>query len=138
MEIEILSKEKNILLNREELDILVRHYNEPTPKRTQILSLLSKQLKKEKNLIILDYLNNNFGRAESTGYVKIYLDLDSLSSIESKAIISRHSSSPKKEAPAKDAPAKDAPAKDAPAKDAPAKDAPAKDAPAKDALVKKE
>ena len=115
MEIEILSNERNTLLNREELDILVRHYNEPTPKRTQILSLLSKQLKKEKDLIILDHLNNNFGRAESTGYVKIYSDLDSLSSIESKAIISRHSSSPKKEAPAEKAPAENAPAEKAPA-----------------------
>ena len=107
MEIEVLSTEKNTLLNRDELNILVRHYNESTPTRAQILSLLSKQLKKDSKLIILDHLNNNFGRAESTGYVKIYSDSDSLSSIESKAIIARHSSSDNK-APAektKEAPA---------------------------------
>ena len=105
MEIEVLSTEKNSLLNRDELNILVRHHNEPTPKRSQILSLLSKQLKKEAQLIILDHLNNNFGRAESTGYVKVYSDSDSLLSIESKAIIARHVSSPAEEAPAEEAPA---------------------------------
>ena len=105
MEIEILSTEKNALLNRDELNILVRHHNEATPQRSQIVSLLSKQLKKDSQLIILDHLNNNFGRAESTGYVKVYSDSDSLSSIESNAIISRHTSPPAEEAPAEEAPA---------------------------------
>ena len=113
MEIEVLSTEKNTFFNRDELNILVRHYNESTPTRAQILSLLSKQLKKDSKLIILDHLNNNFGRAESTGYVKIYSDSDSLSSIESKAIIARHSSSSDNKAPAEKA--KEAPAEEAPA-----------------------
>ena len=123
MEIEVLSTEKNTLLNRDELNILVRHYNESTPTRAQILSSLSKQLKKDSKLIILDHLNNNFGRAESTGYVKIYSDSDSLSSIESKAIIARHNSSSDNKAPAektKEAPAEEAPAEEAPAEEAPA------------------
>jgi ribosomal protein S24E len=131
MDIEIVSKKENPLLDRTELEVVARHEGAPTPKRDELRELVAAALKVKKDTVVVDHINTRFGLGESKGYVKVY------SSKQIAMAVERDEEPPAtepEEAPAKEpeeAPAKEpkeAPAKEA--KEAPAKEA--KKAPAKE------
>ena len=72
MELEIAEKNDNPLLHRQELQIVIRHENSSTPKRSEVIKNLSETLKEKKDLIVIDYLKNKYGKMETQGYAKIY------------------------------------------------------------------
>ena len=71
MELEIAEKNDNPLLHRQEVQIVIRHENESTPKRSEVIQNLSEKMKAKKDLIIIDHLKNKYGKMESQGYAKI-------------------------------------------------------------------
>ena len=100
MELEITENNDNPLLNRQEVQIVIKHESDATPKRNQVIKSLSEKLKAKKDLIIIDHLKNKYGKTETQGYAKIYTNKDSLNLIETKPSIARHtniSDEPKKE-----------------------------------------
>tara|TARA_B100000809_G_scaffold192282_1_gene191087 strand:- start:125 stop:547 length:423 start_codon:yes stop_codon:yes gene_type:complete len=100
MELEITENNDNPLLNRQEVQIVIKHESDATPKRNQVIKSLSEKLKAKKELIIIDHLKNKYGKTETQGYAKIYTNKDSLNLIETKPSIARHtntSDEPKKE-----------------------------------------
>tara|TARA_B100000686_G_scaffold156162_1_gene163937 strand:- start:284 stop:700 length:417 start_codon:yes stop_codon:yes gene_type:complete len=95
MELEIAEKNDNPLLHRQEVQIVIRHENESTPKRSEVIQNLSEKMKAKKDLIIIDHLKNKYGKMESQGYAKIYKDIEALNRIETKPSIDRQKTSEK-------------------------------------------
>ena len=107
MELEITENNDNPLLNRQEVQIVIKHESDATPKRNQVIKNLSEQLKAKKELIIIDHLKNKYGKAETQGYAKVYANKESMTLIETKPSLDRHKnidSKPKKEKKAEAAP----------------------------------
>ena len=95
MELEIAEKNDNPLLHRQEVQIVIRHENDSTPKRSEVIQNLSEKMKAKKDLIIIDHLKNKYGKMESQGYAKIYKDIEALNRIETKPSIDRQKTSEK-------------------------------------------
>ena len=57
MELEIAEKNDNPLLHRQEVQIVIRHENESTPRRSEVIQNLSDKMNAKKDLIIIDHLN---------------------------------------------------------------------------------
>ena len=107
MELEITENNDNPLLNRQEVQIVIKHESDATPKRNQVIKNLSEQLKAKKELIIIDHLKNKYGKAETKGYAKVYANKESMTLIETKPSLDRHKnidSKPKKEKKSETAP----------------------------------
>ena len=90
MELEIIERNSNPLLSRQEVHVVIKHDSDSTPKRNQVISSLSKELKAKKDLIIIDYLKNQYGKSETKGYAKIYDTKDSMKLIETEPSLARH------------------------------------------------
>ncbi|KYK27986.1 MAG: hypothetical protein AYK23_05695 [Candidatus Proteinoplasmatales archaeon SG8-5] len=84
MELEIQDKKENPLLERTEVEFVIKHPNQPTPKRENVREQLSKELKVPKDRIVVDHMNSRFGLATSTGYAKIYDKKETALEIERK------------------------------------------------------
>ncbi|HHF59363.1 MAG TPA: 30S ribosomal protein S24e, partial [Thermoplasmatales archaeon] len=56
MELEILEKRENPLLNRTEVKFRIKHEGEKTPERELVKNDLAEELKVSKDLIIIDYI----------------------------------------------------------------------------------
>jgi len=111
MELEITENNDNPLLNRQEVQIVIKHESDATPKRNQVIKSLSEKLKAKKELIIIDHLKNQYGKTETQGYAKIYTNKDSLNLIETKPSIARHTDTgdkPKKEKKIEETPKEEA------------------------------
>ena len=101
MELEIAERNDNPLLQRQEVQIVIRHENKGTPQRKEVIQNLSDKLKAKKDLIIIDHLKNKYGKMETQGYVKIYANIEALNQIETKPSIARQKPSEKKPPKAK-------------------------------------
>ena len=60
MELEITENNDNPRLNRQEVQIVIKHESDATPKRNQVIKSLSEKLKAKKELIIIDHLKNQY------------------------------------------------------------------------------
>ena len=90
MELEITEQNDNPLLNRQEVKVVIKHSEDSTPRRNQVIKNLSEQLKAKRELVIIDHLKNAYGKTETHGYAKIYSDKESLTRIETKPSMDRH------------------------------------------------
>ena len=120
MELEITEQNDNPLLNRQEIKVVIKHDESSTPRRNQVIKNISEQLKSKKELVIIDYLKNAYGKTETHGYAKIYSDRESLTKIETKPSIDRHkdidshsSEKETKEVPVEQVAEEEAPSEDA-------------------------
>ncbi|MCJ2564257.1 MAG: 30S ribosomal protein S24e [Candidatus Thermoplasmatota archaeon] len=135
METELLSRRENPLFERIEVEFRTRHASEPTPTRDALREEIAKIAKAKKDLVIIDSMNSDFGRPETTGYAKIYKSKDKILSVERKHILIRNGLLKPEKEPAKKKPEpRKAPAepKKRPKQEAPAepKKRPKKEAPA--------
>ncbi len=123
METELLSRRENPLFERIEVEFRTRHASEPTPTRDALREEIAKIAKAKKDLVIIDSMNSDFGRPETTGYAKIYKSKDKILSVERKHILIRNGLLKPEKEPAKKKPEpRKAPAepKKRPKKEAPA------------------
>ncbi len=72
MDIEIIKTKENPLLERQEVEVLIKHDTKATPKRADLLVELASKLKTEQELLILETIKTEKGRAYSKGRVLIY------------------------------------------------------------------
>lgn len=112
METEVLSRKENPLLDRVEIEFRTRHPSEPTPTRDALREEIAKIAKAKKDLVIIDRMDSDFGRPETTGYAKIYKNKDKILSVERKHILIRNGLLKPEKEPAKKKPE---PKKEAPA-----------------------
>jgi len=123
MEIEILDKKENELLDRTEVRFKASHSKEGTPQREAIREKLAGMLKATKERVIVDAMDSEFGKMETIGYAKVYKTKEAAMKFEREHVLVRNKLKEKvkveKKAAAAPPPKKQAEAK--PAAAAPAK-----------------
>ena len=119
MEIEIVSKEENQLLDRTEVTFKAVHAKEGTPQREAVREKLSALLKATKERVIVDSMGSEFGRTETIGYAKVYKTKEAAMKYEREHVLVRNKLKEKVKVEKKAAPA--APAAPAKAAKAPEK-----------------
>ncbi len=95
MDIKVLEEKKNPLLQRREIQFSVTQ-NLGTPSRQEIKSKLAAYLNSKPELVIIERMNQEFGKRETRGYAKIYESVDRLKSVETEHIIQRNEKKPEK------------------------------------------
>jgi small subunit ribosomal protein S24e len=98
MEIEIIKKHDNALLERTEVDFRVRHPGETTPTRDSIREALKEALKVSKETLVIDRMKGEFGKGETTGYAKVYRTLERAKYIEDEHVMVKNKLAEKKAA----------------------------------------
>ncbi|HIQ31922.1 MAG TPA: 30S ribosomal protein S24e [Methanothermococcus okinawensis] len=96
MEIEVLSERENPLLNRKEIRFLIRHEG-PTPTVKDVKLKIAAMYNVDKNLVIVDKIDQEFGKMESRCYVKIYNDENTMKIIEKKSTLEKNKIEEEKE-----------------------------------------
>ena len=90
MEIEIVSKEENELLDRTEVTFKAVHTKEGTPQREAVREKLSSLLKAPKERVIVDKMNSEFGKMETMGYAKVYKTKEAAMKYEREYVLVRN------------------------------------------------
>jgi small subunit ribosomal protein S24e len=116
MEIEIVDKKENELLERLEVTFKASHAEEGTPQRDAVREKLSALLKAPKERIVVDGMTSVFGKTETKGYAKVYKSKDAALKYEREHILIRNKLKEKKVEKKAGAPAAGAPAAPAPEK----------------------
>ncbi len=90
MEIEIVSKKENILLDRTEVKFKAVHPKEGTPQREAVRDKLVGLLKASKERVIVDAMDSEFGKTETVGYAKVYKTKEAAMKYEREEILVRN------------------------------------------------
>jgi small subunit ribosomal protein S24e len=90
MEIDILNKKENKVLDRTEVKFDCIYSDEATPKILDVKSKLVALLNTQKDLIVVDSIQPHYGQAKASGYAKIYGSKDSLEDIETEHVITKN------------------------------------------------
>ncbi len=105
MKLEIISKKKNPIFNREEIEFKVLD-SDATPSRADVRKLLLSSTKtKKENLLVLKKINSAFGERESKGYAYIYENEKSLEKLEPLFIRKRNQEKEEKRSKSEEKPA---------------------------------
>ena len=99
MDIKILEKKENKLLNRLEVRFAVDHSGKPTPKREEIRKKLCALLNCKENTMIIKKLITPFGKNITIGKANVYKSHDDLKKVEPKYLIKRDFPEKEKEKP---------------------------------------
>ena len=90
MEIDIVEKHDNILLERTEVKVKVKHPKEATPSRKVISEALKEALGLKKEVLVVDSMESHFGRDETELFAKVYKTLEKARYIEEDHILKRN------------------------------------------------
>ncbi|KKH50890.1 30S ribosomal protein S24 [Methanosarcina sp. 1.H.T.1A.1] len=89
MDIKILKDKNNALLNRRELDFIVK-YEGSTPSRSDVRNKLAAMLNAPLELLIIQRINTEYGMQESKGYAKLYEDASRMKAVELEYVLKRN------------------------------------------------
>lgn len=78
--LKIIKKEYKPLVEREE--IVGIYESKVTPKRADLIEELATQLKKQKDLIVIKHIYQEFGKNESKIFIYVYDSIESLKKFE--------------------------------------------------------
>ncbi len=90
MEIEIVSKNENKLLERIEVMFKATHMKEGTPQRDAVRDKIASLLNVSKDRVVIDSMKSEFGRMETVGYAKAYESKEAAMKFERKHILIRN------------------------------------------------
>ncbi len=90
MEVEVIEETENPLLYRIEVKFVIRHEDSGTPTRAEVLKKLAAVLDVDKEVLLLDRMESEFGKRETVGYAKVYESVEKLEEIEPEHKIERH------------------------------------------------
>src|SRR4030042_668320 len=90
MEIEIITKKENELLDRSEVMFKAVHPKEGTPQREAVREKIAAILKATKERVIVDAMDSEFGKTETIGYAKVYKTKDSAMKYEREPTLVRN------------------------------------------------
>jgi len=127
VEIEIVNKVENELLDRTEVTFKAVHPKEGTPQREAVREKISSLLKAPKERVIVDSMNSEFGKMETMGYAKVYKTKEAAMKYEREHVLVRNKLKEKVKVEKKAAAPKPA-AAEKPAAEKPAEKAPEKKA----------
>lgn len=90
LELEILTKKDNMLLDRIEIQFKISHKNEKTPARDEVREKIAAEINVGKENVIIDFMKSRYGKEETTGYAKIYKTVESAKGSESEHVLVRN------------------------------------------------
>jgi len=90
MDIKILERRENKLLNREEVYAIADHRGEPTPKREDIKKKVAAMIGKSEDLIVVLKIMSSYGLQRSKVILHVYNSKDDMMKIEPKYILKRN------------------------------------------------
>lgn len=90
MEIEIVSKKENELLDRTEVNFRAMHPMEGTPQREAVREKLATMMKATKDRVIVDSMDSEFGKMETVGYAKVYKTKEAAMKFEREYVLVRN------------------------------------------------
>ncbi|MEM0449472.1 MAG: hypothetical protein QW520_06600 [Methanomassiliicoccales archaeon] len=90
MKVQVESKKENPLLERIEVRFIAEHFGEPTPNRDTVRAAIASALGKNKETVIIDNMETEYGKGMSVGYAKVYSSLETVKKTESRAMLVRH------------------------------------------------
>lgn len=90
MEVSIISRKENPLLEREELIFLVNHESRGTPSREEIKNKLAAILNVDTEKLFIKKVESEYGITRSKGIANIYKSLERAVLVEPKHIIKRN------------------------------------------------
>jgi small subunit ribosomal protein S24e len=96
MKVEIDSKKQNVLHKRTEVQFTAEHSGEPTPKRSELRSGIADKMGAQKECVVIDHTNSEFGMGKSHGYAKVYESAELAKSSEKNHILARQGLAEKK------------------------------------------
>lgn len=109
MKVEIDSKKENVLHKRTEVMFTAEHGGEPTPKRSDLRAGIADKLGVNKDRVVIDHTNSEFGMGKSHGYAKVYETPELAKSSEKNYILARQGMAEKRPKKVKQIKAKAAP-----------------------------
>jgi small subunit ribosomal protein S24e len=89
MDIRILKDKNNSLLNRRELDFIVK-YEGSTPSRSDIRNKLAAMLNAPLELLVIQRIKTEYGLQEGKGYAKLYENADRMKEVELEYVLKRN------------------------------------------------
>jgi small subunit ribosomal protein S24e len=96
LEINITKDWDNPLLDRKEITFNISHTG-ATPSRDEIKNKLVALLNSKHELVIVDKIGTEYGTQNTTGYAKMYSDVDRANEIENKYVLKRNELKPVEE-----------------------------------------
>lgn len=90
MDIKVIKREENKLYDREELEILIEHRNQATPKRLELKKQIAAMLGVDENLVIIEKIRTLYGKHQSIAYAKLYKNKETMMKIEPKYLLKRN------------------------------------------------
>lgn len=100
MEIEVINEFDNLLLNRKEYKLKIRHPNSGPPSRVNLRKKFSSLIGMSENLVVVKKIMTRYGTNISTAVIYVYKSEDSLN-VEPEYILRRNELIIKKEGEAK-------------------------------------
>lgn len=101
MEIKILSKKENPLLNRTEIEFEVDYPSEGTPNLLEVKHKIVALEDASNDLLVVDNMKPSYGATKAVGLAKVYDSVEKLQEIEPKSVIAKNEE-PEEEAPAEE------------------------------------
>lgn len=101
MEITILEKTENPLLNRTEIKFECEYQTEGTPKILDVKHKLVALQDSSNNLLVVDSMKPSYGEAKAVGLAKIYDSVEKLNEIETDSVKAKNEE-PEVEEPAEE------------------------------------
>ncbi|KAM0688340.1 ribosomal 40S subunit protein S24B [Conglomerata obtusa] len=87
--IEIKKLKENKLLNRKEMELVMKHTRDSTPNKEEIaVKIAQLHQASPKNVVIYD-IKGRFGSHMSTGFAKVYMSFEQLEAIERSFVVAR-------------------------------------------------
>jgi small subunit ribosomal protein S24e len=96
LEINIIKDWDNPLLDRKEITFNISHTGK-TPSRDEIKNKLVAQLNSRHELVIVDKIRTEYGTQNTSGYAKIYSNVERANEIENKYVLKRNELKPVEE-----------------------------------------
>ena len=99
--LDIAEEKENPLLNRKEYRVKITQEGS-TPSRKEISDAVKGKIKANQELVIVDRVNQHYGKKQCTVYVKVYKSKEALEKIEPKYKVERMAGKPQEQATAEE------------------------------------
>ena len=90
MEIKILSKKENPLLNRTEIEFECDYPSEGTPNLLDVKHKIVALEDSSNDLLVVDNMKPSYGATKAVGLAKVYDSVEKLQEIEAKAVLAKN------------------------------------------------
>ena len=89
MDIKIIKEKNNALLNRRELNLDIE-FDGATPSRDQVKGKVAAMMNVPLELVIIQKMDNEFGKQAASAYVKVYENAERMKQVEADYVLKRN------------------------------------------------